>query len=337
MAFRRPGGYHGQGLDMLHHMADEGGTAPFATRKNGMYLDTVKPAVDTLRGQIWCYKADAQALRNHDIAGATTESAYHYKNLWKDSCNIPEPIPGTSAKTHYPDVNRPVDLNLNTSDIKGAQPDSHRFQTPRTVNPLAPEYPLPSFRALPEPPPRAAVHEGRERDWSEHKGAMRRLVPERNYSRDPNEGRDIELSQSNERRRLRQGQARHLLESRDVTGEVNLTMMRKTARASNPLVPDYAVPCETTHPFRKGEGASANAPGVVGRIEGSTPRVLTWDNGEPQTSLVREDIPGTVPQRYKGHVPFNLYDPEHHTPYSQFHGCDDIEGAQVGTRKAGTM
>ncbi|CAE7035917.1 KIF6 [Symbiodinium sp. CCMP2456] len=94
----------------------------------------------------------------------------------------------------------------------------------------------------------------------------------------------------------------------------------------------------TTHPFYRETEGNPLAPSQVGLVSGSTPRVLHRDNGEPQASLIRADIPGAVPQRYKGHVPINIYDTHTVTPFSPYTGlvCSDIEGAQTGTRKSGT-
>eukprot|EP00434_Breviolum_minutum_P005372 symbB.v1.2.004737.t2/scaffold275.1/size244369/7 len=92
---------------------------------------------------------------------------------------------------------------------------------------------------------------------------------------------------------------------------------------------------KTTHPYYQEAIDNPLAPRKVAAIEGSTSRVLHKDNGEPQASLIRGDLPGAVPQRFKGHLPVNIYDPPEVTPYSLFTGlhCSDIEGAQTGTRK----
>lgn len=297
-----------------------------------MMLDSIQPR-DVPIGQVYGTREDTQALRTQDIEGASSARRYRH---WQKDAGKKVPIPGTVAKSHYPDVNRPVDLSLDIRDLPGARPDCHRFTTPRVVDPMQPRYPLPSVAMVPKSPPRAAMHQGQERDWQENRDAPRQLVPNRNYDRDPNEGRDIECSQTSFRLRMRKGVARDLLSTRDINGEVNLTMMRKTPRESHPLEPTYDLCGRTTHPFRRGE-ESAGAPPTAGEIEKSRPRALTRDNGEPQCSLIREDIHGTVPQRYKGAVPFNIYDSAEVTPYSQFYGCQDIEGTQVGTRKPGTL
>merc|ERR1712217_472464 len=73
----------------------------------------------------------------------------------------------------------------------------------------------------------------------------------------------------------------------------------------------------------------------IGNVHGSKPRRLHWDNGEPQLSLIREDIPGTVPQRFVGAVPTNIYDPPDVRPVIDFHDPHDIPGAQVGSLRRG--
>jgi len=75
----------------------------------------------------------------------------------------------------------------------------------------------------------------------------------------------------------------------------------------------------------------------AGEVAGSKPRKLQWDNGEPHFSLMREDIAGTVPQRWVGSVPQNIYDPPEVRPMMTFHDPHDIPGAQVGSLKKGIV
>jgi len=65
------------------------------------------------------------------------------------------------------------------------------------------------------------------------------------------------------------------------------------------------------------------------------PRQLHRDNGEPQLSLVKDDIVGCLPQRWVGSVPRSIYDSEDIRPPISFHDPGDIKGAQVGTFKKG--
>merc|ERR1719262_657695 len=76
-------------------------------------------------------------------------------------------------------------------------------------------------------------------------------------------------------------------------------------------------------------------PEEIGTVQGSKPRKLHWDNGEPQLSLLREDIAGTVPQRFVGCIPSNIYDPPDARPMMSFHDPHDIAGAQAGSLRRG--
>lgn len=334
MADKRPGGHHSQGASFLYHPMNQSGDIPsFAKREDTMFLDAVQPK-DVLRGRIKNYKDDAQALRTTDISG--TGPTYKHKRFHVDGPAYKDHIPGTASKTHYPEVRRPIDMSLTTVDIDKSWPDVVKFKTPRVVDPLAPNYPLPSASHRPNTPLRQRVHDGEVRDTLAHVGKSTPRIPLRSHYRDPNEARDIEYAQSNFRRTMRPlGEVRDIMKTADINGEVNLTMKKKTPRCTNPLDPEYEVDARTTHPLLSSEAHGPYAPKTQGFVHGAAPKPLTWDNGEPQTSLIKEDIAGTAPQRYKGCVPFNIYDPPEVTPYSKFYGCEDIEGARAGTRKGG--
>lgn len=300
-----------------------------------MMLDSIQPK-DVLRGQVWHYKDDTQALRTTDIQGAAP--MYKHKRLHVEGPAHKQHIDGTAARTHYPEIRRPIDMSLTTVDIDKSWPDVVKFKTPRCVDPMAPNYPLPSASHRPHTPRRQMFHEGKVRDTLDHVGTATPRIPIRNQYRDPNEHRDIEFAQPNFRRTARPLGAsgiRDVLKTDDINGDVNLTMMKKTPRCTNPLDPEYQMCTKTTHPMHTSEPHGPYAPKLQAGIHGAAPKILTRDNGEPQCSLIKEDIPGAGPQRYKGCVPFNIYDPQEVTPYSQFHGCEDIEGAKAGTRKGG--
>ena len=74
---------------------------------------------------------------------------------------------------------------------------------------------------------------------------------------------------------------------------------------------------------------------IIGPIAMSKPRKLTWDNGEPTFSLMREDITGAVSQRYIGACPTNIYDKKQHI--ISFHDPCDIPGAQTNSLKKGIV
>lgn len=300
-----------------------------------MSLDTVRPK-DVLVGRIRkTNDYDTQALRTSDIRGSGP--TYNYKRWHSQGPPHKEYIPGTTALTHYPERNRPIDMSLTTGDLRDAQPNVVKFKTPRHVNPLTPRYDLASCPLRPPSLPRAMEHEGTLRDTMTFKGHGTPRILERDYARDPNETRDIEFSQPNLRSRLKQGSPRQTLRTEDINGERNLTMKKSTTRVTCPLAPRYENPTQTTHPFLKSEGHSEFAPRESGFVKGSTPRTLIWDNGEPQSSLIREDIMGACPQRFKGGLPFNLYDPPEVTPYSRVCDASDIDFAQAGTRKPGCL
>lgn len=336
MATVRPGDFYGQGSTMLYHPIDQQGNVPaFAQRSDCMMLDTVQRK-DVPRGQVWHYKDHAQALNTTDLEGAAP--TYKYKRFHAECPAEKDHITGTAAKTCYPDIRRPVDLSLSTMDIDKSRPNVQKFVTPRCVDPIAPNYTLPSVSHRPLTPRKQKLHEGQIWDSMEHTDKCKPLYPQRNQYRNPNEGRDIAYAQPNFRRMARPLGAsgiRDIMKTSDILGEKNLTMTKNSGRCSNPLDPEYKMCTKTTHPMITSEPHCPYAPAVQGAVDGASPRVLTRDNGEPQTSLIKEDILGAAPQRYKGCLPFNIYDPPEVTPYSKSHGCQDIEGANPGTRKGG--
>jgi hypothetical protein len=116
-------------------------------------------------------------------------------------------------------------------------------------------------------------------------------------------------------------------------------------RDTNPLDPNYRCPTNAVTSLHAkyaeehnlGTTVPPTEPVTHGEIHGSKPRKLQWDNGEPQLSLLREDIAGTVPQRWVGSVPQNIYDPPEVRPMMSFHDPHDIPGAQVGSLKKGIV
>lgn len=307
----------------------------FPDRGETMYLNTVRPK-DVPVGPQRFLKEDAQALRTHDIHGA--KPTYKHNRLFPDGKPEQEEVRGSRPKRHFVEPNREIDLALRTFDIERAQPNAAQFKTSRVVNPLTPRYDLPSFRECPSTPPRPVVHEGEFRDTLKFKGDTQTRFLERDYSRNPNESRDIEFSQPNIRQRLKNAPPREVLKTVEKAGErIISTKCHGTPRETNPLDPVYNVQTRTTHPFRRSEAETGFAPREHGRVHGSTPRQLHVDNGEPQASLIRSDIAGAVPQRYKGCMPFSMYDPPEVTPFSggMQLDCADIDGTQAGTRKPG--
>lgn len=307
----------------------------FPDRGESMYLNVVRPK-DVPVGPQRFFKDDAQALRTHDIQGA--KPTYKHRRLFPDGKPEQEEVRGSRPKRHFQEVRRPIDMPLTTCDIEKAQPNAAQFKTSRVLNPLTPRYDLPSYRECPSTPPQPMIHEGEMRDSMSFKGDTQPRILERDYARNPNESRDIEFSQPNLRQRMKGAPPREVLRTVEKAGErIISSKCCSTPRETNPLDPVYNVQTRTTHPFRQSEADTGIAPREHGRVHGSTPRRLHADNGEPQASLIRSDIAGAVPQRYKGCMPFSIYDAPEVTPFSGHMqlDCSDIEGTQPGTRKPG--
>eukprot|EP00929_Paragymnodinium_shiwhaense_P005415 TRINITY_DN10733_c0_g1_i1.p1 TRINITY_DN10733_c0_g1~~TRINITY_DN10733_c0_g1_i1.p1 ORF type:complete len:473 (-),score=46.48 TRINITY_DN10733_c0_g1_i1:439-1857(-) len=316
---------------------------PFAQRNATMTLDIVRPH-DIPRGVIMYCKDEDRSLKTQDIH--TAQPTYnHLKYLSKPDLAVgstdPEHV-GCRARTYYPPMDRRVrDLNLTTADIELAQPRSHKHKGNRHVDPVCPNYQMPSSYQREHTPPR---FNGRHtNDVSDIDLACpRKLIPDRNYVRDPNDCRDIEFASANYQERLNRRASRgprqdRTHDVRDITGT-----KRINTRCTNPLDPEYSVPTHATtslhHIFSEEKATGGEAPreaNKIGTVAGSKPRKLQWDNGEPQFSLLREDMAGTVPQRWVGSVPSNIYDPPEVRPMISFHDPHDIPGAQVGSLRKG--
>lgn len=329
---------------MLHHPAEPDENVFCRSRADTMSLNVIKP-VDVPRGKILLIKEDSQSLRTEDIERA--KPRYPEREIHRFGPPEKDHIGGTRAKTHYPELNRPRDLTLTTGDIEKAQSNAYSFKTQRIVDPLTPRYQLPSYDIQHPEPAKPKFHEGQIRDTLSFKGEWKSRILERNYARDPNETRDIEFSQPNIVNQVTKSNGipftpreAHNKTIEQAGNRILTSKVVITPRQSCPLNPTYDNPQRTTHPFMRGhDKESPHAPKSAGPIEGATPRILHRDNGEPQASLIRRDIAGAVPQRYKGAVPLNIYDTHEVTPFVGHLGldCTDIPGAQPGSRTAGTL
>lgn len=307
-----------------------------------MSLDIVRPD-DIPRGTIMYPKDEDRSLKTQDIHKCQpTYEHLNYLNKEDVSVGNTDPVHvGARARTYYAPMDRKVrDLSLTTADIELAQPQSNKQRGNRHTDPCAPNYELPSCYKREATPPR---HNGRvTHDISDIElSCPKKVIPDRNYVRDPNEGRDIEFASANYQERMNRKANRgprqdRTHDVRDITGTKKIQ-----PRSNCPLDPVYKVPTHATtslhHVFSEEQGM-AMAPRDAhehGEVHGSKPRKLTWDNGEPHFSLLREDIAGTVPQRWIGSVPANIYDPPEHRPMIHFHDPHDIPGAQVGSLKKG--
>lgn len=212
----------------------------------------------------------------------------------------------------------------------------------RHVDPVCPNYELPSYHKREPTPPRwNGRHTNDISDIEMSSSKVR--IPDRNYTRDPNDAADIEYSCPNYGSRVlgrgvSASRVDRSLNVRDITDT-----KRVHTRQTNPLEPVYKVPTNRTTSLtamfseeqRLGVAAPSKEAESIGEVHGSRPRKLHWDNGEPHLSLLREDIAGAVPQRFVGSVPANIYDPPDVRPAISFHDPHDIPGAQVSSLRKG--
>lgn len=313
-------------------------------RHDTMSLDIVRPK-DIPKGKVMYVKEELMSLKTDDLHKAQP----HYEHLkylnkpdFSVGCTEPDHA-GGAARSYYPPMDRrPRDLSLTTADIELAQSKNKSWKGNRHTDPVCPNYELPSHVRREATPPR---WNGRHtNDTSDIEQSRSRVLhPERNYRRDPNDGRDIEFSTANYRERMQRQSTQgprqdRAFDVRDITQPKG-----PPARTTCPLDPVYTVPTSRTTSLHA-KYNEEHALGVQthdvqaeehGHVHGSKPRKLQWDNGEPQFSLVREDIAGAVPQRWVGSVPQNIYDAPEVRHMMSFHDPCDIPGAQVGSLRKG--
>lgn len=315
---------------------------PFAQRHDTMSMDIVRPH-DIPRGKVSYPKNEDLSLKTSDIH--TAQPTYrHLQYLEKPDfsvgCTDPDHV-GSRARTYYPMMDRrPRDLSLTTADIELAQARAARKRSNRHTDPVAPNYQMPSCDIREATPPR---FNGRHtNDISDiEMSCPKRVIPDRNYQRNPNDASDIEYASANYKETMARQTRRERGQDRSLNVKDIMDEKRAPLRNTNPLDPEYQVPTRRTTSLHATFNEERGIPNPdreqehVGPVHGSKPRKLHWDNGEPQFSLLREDIAGTVPQRWVGAVPANIYDPPEVRPMVSFHDPHDIPGAQVGSLRKG--
>ncbi|KAF4681363.1 hypothetical protein FOZ60_012223 [Perkinsus olseni] len=335
-------------------------TLPFARREDTMSLDTIKPK-DVPRGRILYVKDTDASLTTIDI-DKCKPTYYWLDYLRKPEFSLKCDVPGMRSKSYYPPVvNRPRDLSLTTQDIEWAQPKITRFRTNRVLDPLNPKYKLPKSEAVPVEPPRfngRLTNDIRDIEFSHPK----RLIPDRNYNRDPNDASDIEYARTKSVQEqlndIRKRGAPRAQRTRDLSltaKDINagpLDGRLPAMRGTDPLEPTYVIPANPVlsrgrlppatslnHIWSEEVGSVENPkmePMVIGEVPLSRPRKLQWDNGEPLFSLLKEDIAGASSQRHVGSIPFNIYE----QPFEErpdFHSTADVPGAQVNSLAKGIV
>jgi len=315
---------------------------PFPQRHDTMSLDIIHPP-DVPRGPVKFIKEESASLKTNDIARC--QPFYPWKAyLDKPNFQLRSDVPGSTSNPLHPNVTRVKDLSLTTADIEWAQPKITRFNTNRCIDPLQPMYQLPSCPQRPPTPPRGNGQDSLDISDIEQ-SRPKRVVPDRNYIRDPNDASDIEYTVPNYRRRcVRPIDPNARSTSLDVS-DINAFPGRTSKpRGTNPLDPTYEVSqvaCTSLPTQWSEEVGRVAQPGptveVIGEVPQSKPRKLQWDNGEPFFNLLTEDVAGARPQRWVGAVPFNIYDPAEKKPIISFHEPQDIPGTQVGSLRKGIV
>lgn len=315
---------------------------PFPQRSDTMSLDIIH-AQDVPRGPVKYIKECSNSLKTDDIGRC--QPFYPWKSyLNKPHFQLRSDVPGCTSAPLHPNVTRVKDLSLTTADIEWAQPKITRFNTNRCIDPLQPQYQLPSCPARPPTPPRGNGQDSLDISDIEQ-SRPKRVVPDRNYVRDPNDASDIEYTVPNYRRRIVRPIQQDAYSTSLEVADINAFPGRTSRpRGTNPLDPTYHVSqvAATSLPIKwsEEEGRVWQADPtveVIGEVPQSKPRKLQWDNGEPFFNLLTEDIAGSRPQRWVGAVPFNIYDPPEKKPIISFHEPQDVPGTQVGSLRKGIV
>lgn len=337
---------------------------PFAGRKDTMSLDVVQPK-DTLRLPVGGGPMNYKDMDPHEggVPTLTTSDIYRGQPAIAHPCktgtskefkhiekpDLPE-IDCNRAVTNYPPIRqRPRDLSLTTSDIDGAKPGIKGLKiqngdlSRRMVDPGNPQYVFSASEAQPSAPPR---HSGRDLSLTTndvHKACPQKLIPIRNQYRDTMVVEDEFRIQKKKAHELTMS-----LKANDIMGHVpnRDTGPQKSFRCSDPLNPEYDVPLTHNPPgtslhatwteeVLQYKGAPPTMTGTIGDIEGSKPKTLIKDNGEPTLSLLREDLPAATPMRRIGSLPYSMYGPPGNRRFSASLDTQDICGAQADTLPRG--
>eukprot|EP00439_Symbiodinium_sp_Y106_P045695 s2993_g5.t2 len=269
---------------------------PFLQRTDTMSLDIIRPK-DVPRGQVMFPKDYDKSLITEDIHRCQPHYDHlNYLNKPDMSVGCTDPVHvGGKARSYYaPMDRRPRDLSLTTADIELAIPRGGNHKGSRHTDPVCPRYEMPSSYQAPVPEPRWNGRHATDNSDIE-KSHPRVLHPDRNYVRDPNEGRDIEYTTPNYAEKLNALRARA---RPDFSLNVQDILGTKPARprCTDPLDPSYKVPTSATTSlhakYAEEKGLGIELPSLqvreVGYVEGSRSKRLTWDNGEPHLSLLRE-------------------------------------------------
>jgi hypothetical protein len=239
-----------------------------------------------------------------DIPGAKTfVKNRHYIN--KQHFHDPNDIPGSNSKLLHPNHDRHGVMDeIKAQPVEGAQPRHKDFRTSRVINPLQPEYQLPSFTLAPPFEPRF-LRDGYNIKDIDGTSAKKVHIE---HPRDPMKLSDIPGSQAGwlpvNKRGLREHAPRDIINVHDI---VNVDF--KTKRVTDVMNPVYTINGFTTqedplahpatlHPYRmnkpffaletkdiRGANALETGKSVVGGIPNDKRKDFRPTN-------VIQDIPG---------------------------------------------
>eukprot|EP00933_Yihiella_yeosuensis_P063614 TRINITY_DN66810_c0_g1_i1.p1 TRINITY_DN66810_c0_g1~~TRINITY_DN66810_c0_g1_i1.p1 ORF type:complete len:460 (+),score=63.75 TRINITY_DN66810_c0_g1_i1:133-1512(+) len=336
--------------------------ARFAARHEGMSMNVIEKC-DVPPGPMLFNKDYDRSLMVEDIELAQPTLA-HPSSIsgvpipWKYFQHPEkEVVEKSTAKSHYPSASRrPRDLSLRTDDIELAQAKkrSHgpRQRSECVINPITPSY---QFTSQEGPPVVAFRPSGRDLlDCSDIDGAKPSFIhPIRNQYGNPLRC-ELEFQS-----RGKQAAAAGKLVAGGLNAAYTTPLTARsgclrekeddgkrplTHREGHPLEPRYKLdqPTEsaptTLHArygcerFSIGDDAPACAPTEIGHVEGSKPRTLAKENGEPQRSLITQDIVGARTRLKVGVLPYSMYGPMGKRPVQSNNlNTADIVGAQAST------
>ena len=270
------------------------------------------------------------SLNNYslDIEGASPRSNSIFTNKI-DYTLKKEDIEKASPKQIIPEKTNKPNFNLSNKDIEGTEPIGHHcFNTNRHVDPLNPDYPLPSCHdkyPLPVPMFLRNTLDVRDIPGATAKKNLVYNESDHNYMDVYRQNRDDHILLSH--KKLYKGNKYKFYDPIDFRDVYKNKPYSK--RHTNPLEPKYKYDYHMTevnkNTYNKTNGYSL----VYGEIEGNRPVVFSKYNNERYgKGMKTEDIPGAQPSTTSSYSKFELKY-KHPLKYS----AEDIVGAHHDTIK----
>ncbi|CAD8069835.1 unnamed protein product [Paramecium primaurelia] len=270
---------------------------PFPKRTDLMNLQTIKNSKPILTPR--------ETSNNHDVEGSVAKKCNYYHK--QDFINKNDDIEGARSKSNIRPSNR-ADLQLALDDIKGTRPNIVKFQTSRhPLNPLEPQYKLPTFMASQPDPPKFIrdAHNIQDIQGAQPKQTHKKLIIKESEHEDIYGSHQIPRFQPKDK-----------IDSLYVK-DINDYLLHKTTRISNPLEPTYE------HYDEKGNKI------IIGNIEGSQSKPLYLK--EQRQSLLIQDIDGTQP----GSLSSRFLRTGDRKDYRETNSLADLQAAKSGSLKKG--